>query len=76
MDIRLGIADVAREIALETDASAEEVTTRLKEALADGGVFELTDKKGRQILVPVARLGFVELGSTNVHPVGFGAVQA
>lgn len=74
MHIRLGITDVTREVTLETDASPEEVSASIHAAIEQGGVLTLTDTKGRQVLVPAARIGYVELGSANVKPVGFGAV--
>ncbi|SDL75102.1 DUF3107 domain-containing protein [Tessaracoccus oleiagri] len=74
MEIKLGIADVAREISLETEASAEELGAQLKSALADDGILEITDTKGRKVLVPARRVGFIELGSAHARPVGFGAV--
>lgn len=74
MDIKLGIADVAREVTLDTEATVEEITAQLHEALQNDGILTLTDKKGRTVLVPARRVGYVELGSGNVRPVGFGQV--
>lgn len=74
MEIKLGIADIAREISLETEDTAEAIGERLTAALESDGVFEVTDHKGRKVLVPARRLGYVELGSPNARPVGFGAV--
>lgn len=74
MDIKLGIADVAREITLDTDMTSEDIADALQAALAVGGVLEITDKNGRTVLVPAARVGYVELGSSTVRPVGFGQV--
>lgn len=74
MEIKLGIADVSREVTLETDASTEEVTAALGAALENDGIFELTDTKGRKVLVPARRVGYVELGSSIARPVGFGSV--
>lgn len=74
MEIKLGIAEVARELSLETDATAEEVAANLRAALEGDGLFQLTDTKGRQVLIPARRVGYVELGSATARPVGFGAV--
>jgi hypothetical protein len=38
----------------------------------DRGIFAITDVKGRRIVVPVAALGFVEIGEDESRPVGFG----
>lgn len=71
MDVTIGVQHVAREIALETDMSADEVAAAVDAALA-GGVLRLTDTKGRQILVPGSALGWVQIGSADKSRVGFG----
>jgi hypothetical protein len=73
MEIKIGVRSVHRELIVETDLSAEEVEDELRKALAaEKGVFSLTDTKGRRVVVPVAALGFVELGEDERQPVGFG----
>ncbi len=75
MEIKLGIADVAREVTLESEEHVEEVRDRLAAALeTDGGILELDDVKGRKVIVPAKRIGYIEFGSPNARPVGFGAV--
>lgn len=74
MEIKLGIADVAREVTLESEDSVDSITARFAEALAAGGLFELTDVRGRKVVVPAARVGYLELGSGSARQVGFGAV--
>lgn len=74
MDVKIGIADVARELTVRTELPADEVVTTLASALADGGLFELTDDKGRRVVVPAARVAYVDLGAADERPVGFGAV--
>lgn len=73
MEIKIGVQSVHRELVVETDLSAEQVEEELRKALAsDRGVFALTDTKGRRVVVPVASLGFVEIGEDEQRPVGFG----
>ncbi|NLE96721.1 MAG: DUF3107 domain-containing protein [Propionibacterium sp.] len=74
MEIKLGIADVAREVTVETNATAAEVTAALRSALESDGIFEIADSKGGKVLIPARQVGFVELGSASARPVGFGAV--
>jgi hypothetical protein len=71
VDVTIGVQHVAREIAFETDMSADEVAAAVDAALA-GGVLRLTDTKGRQILVPGGALGWVQIGSADKSRVGFG----
>ncbi|GAA3682624.1 DUF3107 domain-containing protein [Nonomuraea antimicrobica] len=74
MEIKIGVRSVHRELVVETDLSAEQVEEEIRNALSvdRGGVFALTDVKGRRIVVPVAALGFIEIGEDEARPVGFG----
>ncbi|MGO1183719.1 MAG: DUF3107 domain-containing protein [Micrococcaceae bacterium] len=73
MEIRIGIQHVAREIVLETEAGADEVNEKVQASLSRGEVLELTDKKGKTLLVPAAGIGYVEVGDATARPVGFAA---
>ena len=73
MEVKIGVRDVAREIVLESDQSASEIQTAVTEALAtESGSLQLTDEKGRVVVVPVAVLGYVDIGATERGRVGFG----
>ena len=74
MEIKVGIQQVARELILDSDTTSAEVEEALHKALADDGVLTLTDLKGRKVLVPAARIAYIDLGQEHVRPVGFGAV--
>ena len=68
MEIKIGIQYAPRELVLDTDLDAEGVT-----ALVTGGsdVLTFTDTKGRTVLVPSAKLAYVEIGTPTVGTVGF-----
>ncbi|NUP65273.1 MAG: DUF3107 domain-containing protein [Nonomuraea sp.] len=74
MEVKIGVRSVHRELIVETDLSAEQVEEEIRNALAAdrGGVFAITDVKGRRVVVPMASLGFVEIGEDESRPVGFG----
>ena len=74
MEIKIGITNIAREVTFETDATPDEVAQKVREAVAESSLLDLTDDKGRRILVPGERLGYVDLGSPSARPVGCGAV--
>ncbi|HMS37082.1 MAG TPA: DUF3107 domain-containing protein [Arachnia sp.] len=74
MEIKIGITNIAREVTFETDATPDEVAEKVREAVAESSLLDLTDDKGRRILVPGERLGYVDLGSPSARAVGFGAV--
>ena len=73
MEITIGVRNVAREISLESDQSADEVRELVAAAIEKGGLLELKDQRGRKVIVPVDALGFVELGQEEQLRVGFGA---
>ncbi|MFP5415404.1 MAG: DUF3107 domain-containing protein [Actinomycetes bacterium] len=75
MEVKVGIRDVPREVAVETKTSAENIEAALAEALASNGIFSLTDDKGRKVLIPAAQVAYIDLGTENARPVGFGALN-
>jgi hypothetical protein len=80
MEITIGIKNVARELSLEISEDGDAVVASINEALAkaaggaDGAVLDLTDTKGRRVVVPVAALGYVEIGADEPRRVGFGTL--
>ena len=72
MEVKIGVQNVAREITFETDDSAEKVAASVEKALTSGGLLRLADSKGRQVLVPGAALGWVQIGESEKGWVGFG----
>lgn len=75
MDIKIGIDNIARELTIETESSREEVAQSLREALDDGSVWTITDPKGRMLLVPARKIGYVDLGQEHARRVGFGSLS-
>lgn len=77
MDVRLGVTHTSKELVVDLgdDIDGDEVKSRLDEAMANpDGMFWLTDRRGRQVGVPVARLSYVEIASPDaVSRVGFGS---
>ena len=76
MDLRIGIADSSQvvEIELENDVDREELKSKIEAVLGDGEVLTLVDRKGRDWLIPPARIAFVELGTADAdRRIGFGA---
>lgn len=74
MDIELGIQNVARPVSFSTDESADNVSQAIAQAVADNATIDLTDDKGRHIIVPVKALGYAIIGSETKHAVGFGTL--
>ena len=74
MDIELGIQNVARPVNFSTDESADNVSQAIAQAVADNTTIDLTDDKGRRIIVPANALGYALIGSETKHAVGFGTL--
>jgi hypothetical protein len=71
MEVRIGVANTAREIAFESKADQKEVSKAVAAALADGGLLTLPDDKGRQYMIPADKITYVELGESTPRRVGF-----
>ena len=74
MEVKIGIQNIGREIALESSQEADTVAKVVSEAIAKGTELRLTDEKGRLIIIPANVLGYVEIGAEEVRRVGFGAL--
>lgn len=74
MEITIGVQNLPRELVVETEQDAAEVTAQVTAALEGKSVLTLTDARGRQIIVPTATIGYVEISSADQRKVGFGAI--
>ena len=76
MDVRIGIVQTVKEleVELEQDADRDAVMAEIEAALSSESVLWLTDRKGRRVGVPAAKVAYVEVGApTPDRRVGFGA---
>lgn len=75
MEVKIGVHNATRELVLESNQSPEEIDNAVRAALAsEDGLLELTDERGRRILVRTQHLTYIELGEQSERRVGFGAV--
>jgi hypothetical protein len=77
MDVRIGVTYSPKELDLELDDSAgpDDVRGQVESALAGKtAVLWLTDRRGRQVGVPVDKIAYVEIGAPGSdRRIGFGA---
>ena len=76
VDVRIGIVQTAKEleIELEEDADRSAIMADIEAALSNETVLWLTDRKGRRVAVPAAKVAYVEVGApSSDRRVGFGA---
>ncbi|QGQ18787.1 DUF3107 family protein [Cellulomonas sp. JZ18] len=75
MEITIGVQNLPREITLESDRGADEIAALVQDALTGSSTtLELTDTRGRRVIVPSAALGYVEIGVETKGRVGFGTL--
>lgn len=75
MDLRIGVTQAPRELAVEMpDDEREAVVKAIDAALAGASdVLHLTDKRGRIVVVPAAKIAYVEVGTSDGdRRIGFG----
>jgi hypothetical protein len=75
VDVRIGVTQAPRELSLEVDdAARDEVRAKVDAALAGAvDVLWITDRRGRDIGVPAAKIAYVEVGSADGdRRIGFG----
>ncbi|MBL0884804.1 DUF3107 domain-containing protein [Myceligenerans indicum] len=73
MEVTIGVQHLPREVVVETEEAADAVATAVRKALPDG-VLELTDARGRRVVVPARHIGYVEIGTEEQRKVGFGSL--
>jgi hypothetical protein len=75
VEVKIGVQHANRELVLESEQTPEEVQELVAEALTGkSNLLQLTDEKGRRVLVPADRLAYVEIGEVSTRKVGFGAI--
>ena len=71
MEVRIGVQQAPRDIVLESNDKAADITSAVEKAIANDSLLTLTDDKGRTIVVPGSKIAFVEIGAQAPGKVGF-----
>jgi hypothetical protein len=72
MEVKIGVQNANRELVIDSRESADDVEKTVSKALTDSdGLLMLADAKGRRVIVPVAKLAYVEIGSSTSGHVGY-----
>ena len=75
MEVKIGVQHANRELVLESEQTPEEVQEAVAAALSGkANLLQLTDDKGRRVIIPADRLAYVEIGEVSIRTVGFGAI--
>ncbi|MFG1607481.1 DUF3107 domain-containing protein [Actinoplanes sp. NPDC049265] len=71
MEVKIGVQYAPRELTLESAQTPAEVEQAVSEAIAKDSLLTLTDEKGRKVIVPVAKIAYVEIAESSNRPFGF-----
>ncbi len=75
VDVRIGVTQAPRELTLEVaDGDRDDLRARVDAALSGAtDVLWITDKRGKDIGIPSAKIAYVEIGSAEgERRIGFG----
>ena len=72
VQVRITVANVASDVNFESALSAAEIQSTVNAALKSGEALTLEDIRGRVVMVPADKIGFVEIGEQTDRRVGFG----
>lgn len=76
VDVRIGVTQAPRELTLEVaDGDRDDFKSRVEAALSGtSDVLWVTDKRGRDVAIPSAKIAYVEVGSAEGdRRIGFGS---
>ena len=73
MEVRIGVTQTPKELEVElSDGNRDQIVKDIEAALnGEGSMLWLTDRRGRTIGVPAAKLAYVEISQTEERKVGF-----
>ncbi len=76
MIVRIGVTDTVKELEIDVaDDEAADIKASVESVVGSGeGMLWLTDRHGRQVGVPAARVAYVDMSEPGSGPkIGFGA---
>jgi hypothetical protein len=72
VDVKIGVTDTGRELVVSSTENPDEIEAQITESLKNpNGTLVLVDEKGRRVIVPSARIGYVEIAPADGRRVGF-----
>ncbi|SDU55087.1 DUF3107 domain-containing protein [Jiangella alkaliphila] len=75
VEVKIGVHNATRELVLESSDTPKDIESTVRSAMSDpNGLLDLTDERGRRLLVRTEHLTYVEIGEPVERRVGFGTV--
>jgi hypothetical protein len=72
VQVRIAVANVSSDLTFESALAAADIQSAVNAALKSGEALSLEDIRGRVVMVPADKIGFVEIGEQTDRRVGFG----
>ena len=72
VQVRITVANVTSDVNFESALAAADIQSAVNAALKSGEALTLEDIRGRVVMVPADKIGFVEIGEQTDRRVGFG----
>ncbi len=72
VDVRIAVINISTELSFECPSEVDQIRSAVTSAIASGSALVLSDVRGREIIVPADKIGFVEIGEQVERRVGFG----
>lgn len=72
VEVRIAVTNISSELSFECPSGVDEIQSAVTSAIAAGSPLVLSDVRGREIIVPGDKIGFVEIGEQVERRVGFG----
>jgi hypothetical protein len=74
VEVKIGVQHTPRELVVDSAQTPDEVEQLVADAINGGeGVLSLEDEKGRRVIVPAAKIAYVEIAEAETRRVGFVA---
>ncbi|MGY1838317.1 MULTISPECIES: DUF3107 domain-containing protein [unclassified Modestobacter] len=72
MEVKIGVQHSPRELVIDSPKTPDEIAAEVSKAMAaDGGLLTLVDERGRRVVVPTAKIAYVEIAEADQRRVGF-----
>lgn len=72
VDVKIGVTHSPHQLVVDTSESPEDVASKVQQAMSEsGGILELSDKRGRKVIVSGAQISYVEISEGDHRRVGF-----
>jgi hypothetical protein len=72
VEVKIGVADSPRELVVSSALTPDEIEKLVSESLSHNqGLLTLVDDKGRRVVIPVARIAYVDIAPADTRRVGF-----